>query len=72
LKPEQTGLAFTNVLFEFSGATNRILHNGAGVALGDYDQDGLLDISFAALTAQARFTATWVAGNSATSLPAPG
>src|SRR5215471_15839526 len=44
LNPEQTGLAFTNLLLEFSGATNRILHNGAGVALGDYDKDGRLDI----------------------------
>jgi len=44
LNAQQTGLAFTNLLLEFSGATNRILHNGAGVALGDYDKDGLLDI----------------------------
>src|SRR5713226_7832501 len=44
LSPEQTGIDFTNVLLEFSGATNRILHNGAGVALGDFDNDGLLDI----------------------------
>lgn len=44
LTPEQTGINFTNLLLEFSGATNRILHNGAGVALGDYDQDGRLDI----------------------------
>src|SRR5262249_47821418 len=44
LSPQQTGITFTNVLLEFSGATNRILHNGAGVALGDYDGDGLLDI----------------------------
>jgi len=44
LVPAQTGIAFTNVLLEFSGATNRILHNGAGVALGDQDQDGWLDI----------------------------
>jgi hypothetical protein len=44
LSPEQTGIDFTNVLLEFSGATNRILHNGAGVALGDYNGDGLLDI----------------------------
>src|ERR1041384_6202758 len=44
LSPEQTGIDFTNALLEFSGATNRILHNGAGVALGDFDRDGLLDI----------------------------
>ena len=44
LTPEQTGINFTNVLLEFSGSTNRILHNGSGVALGDYDHDGRLDI----------------------------
>jgi hypothetical protein len=44
LAPGQTGIDFTNILLEFSGATNRILHNGAGVALGDYDHDGRLDI----------------------------
>ena len=44
LTPKQTGIEFTNVLFEFSSATNRVLENGAGVALGDYDNDGLVDI----------------------------
>lgn len=44
MAPSQTGLDFTNVLLEFSGATNRILYNGAGVALGDFDNDGWLDI----------------------------
>src|SRR5437899_2134012 len=44
LSPGETGIDFTNVLLEFSGATNRILHNGAGVALGDYDNDGKLDL----------------------------
>src|SRR5215467_6423760 len=44
LTPEQTGIDFTNVLLEWSGATSRILYNGAGVALGDFDNDGRLDI----------------------------
>src|SRR5580765_1172216 len=44
LTPEQTGIDFTNILFELSGGTNRILHNGAGLALGDYDNDGRVDI----------------------------
>ena len=44
LPPERTGIDFTNILFEFSAGTNRILNNGAGVALGDYDNDGLPDI----------------------------
>lgn len=44
LRPDQTAVRFTNILHEFSGATNRILHNGAGVAVGDYDGDGRPDI----------------------------
>ena len=44
LTPEQTGIDFTNILLELSGGTNRILHNGAGLALGDYDNDGRVDI----------------------------
>src|SRR5262245_8339238 len=44
LNPRQTGIEFTNILHEISGGTNRILHNGAGVALGDYDNDGRVDI----------------------------
>jgi hypothetical protein len=44
LSPSQTGIDFTNNLAEFSGATNRILYNGAGLALGDFDHDGRVDI----------------------------
>lgn len=44
-----TGLAFTNILDEVSGASNRVLENGSGVAVGDYDQDGLPDIFLASL-----------------------
>jgi hypothetical protein len=44
LTPEQTGIDFTNVLLALSGATNRILQNGAGLALGDFDNDGWVDI----------------------------
>ena len=44
LPPEQTGLYFTNTLGEWEGAANRVLYNGSGVAVGDYDSDGLPDI----------------------------
>src|SRR5438046_5715235 len=44
LKPEETGLLFTNTLIEWEGAANRVLFNGSGVALGDFDNDGLIDV----------------------------
>lgn len=44
LEPAQTGLVFTNHLDELAGAANRVLYNGAGVAVGDIDHDDLPDI----------------------------
>jgi len=44
LPSEQTGLVFTNTLDELSGAANRVLLSGSGVAVGDFDNDGLPDI----------------------------
>lgn len=44
LKPEVTGVKFTNVISELGIARNRVVENGAGVALGDFDGDGLPDI----------------------------
>ncbi len=44
LPPDKTGIYFTNVLDEWSGAANRILENGSGVAVGDFDGDGRPDI----------------------------
>ena len=44
LSPEATGLRFTNELDEATGASNRVLYNGSGVAVGDFDNDGLPDI----------------------------
>ena len=41
-----TGIYFTNSLPEKRAMTNLNLLNGSGVALGDYDQDGLCDIYF--------------------------
>ena len=41
LPPEQTGITFTNPLDERAIATNRLLPNGSGLALGDIYHDGL-------------------------------
>jgi hypothetical protein len=49
LPPEQTGIRFTNTLTEWQSASNRVLLNGSGVAVGDYDNDGLPDIYFCGL-----------------------
>lgn len=42
--PSTTGLLFTNVLPESRIMANPNLLNGSGVALGDYDGDGLCDV----------------------------
>ncbi|HXJ56708.1 MAG TPA: VCBS repeat-containing protein [Verrucomicrobiae bacterium] len=44
LSPLQTGVFFTNSLNPQIGINNQILENGAGVALGDVDGDGLCDV----------------------------
>jgi len=49
LSPEQTGVAYTNTLTELEGAANRTLLNGSGLAVGDFDNDGLPDIFFCGL-----------------------
>lgn len=38
------GIAFTNQVSEAAALNNQILENGAGVALGDVDGDGLCDV----------------------------
>lgn len=54
LPPEQTGIFFTNQLDEWKGESNRVLFNGSGVAVGDFDKDGLPDIYFCSLQGQNR------------------
>ena len=49
LPPEQTGITFINPMDERAIATNRVLGNGCGVALGDFDNDGLTDIFLCSL-----------------------
>src|SRR5207248_2581210 len=44
LPGETTGIRFTNALPETRRTANANLMNGSGVALGDYDGDGLCDI----------------------------
>src|SRR5439155_1681286 len=44
LPPEQTGITFTNLLKERTGAANRVLQDGSGVAVGDLDGNGTLDL----------------------------
>ncbi len=51
LAPAQTGISFTNKLFE-SDTLNILnqanIYNGAGVGIADFNNDGLMDIYFAA------------------------
>ncbi|HTD88355.1 MAG TPA: VCBS repeat-containing protein, partial [Candidatus Binatia bacterium] len=46
LTPEQTGIRFTNQLSYERSERNQNLLNGAGVAAGDVDGDGLCDLYF--------------------------
>jgi hypothetical protein len=49
IDPQKTGVQFINPLPDSRKMTNANLMNGSGVALGDYDGDGLCDIYFCSL-----------------------
>lgn len=46
MAPDSTGIRFTNQLTGDLRLTNAVAHNGAGVALGDVDSDGWVDLYF--------------------------
>lgn len=48
LRPEESGLRFTNQIEYSRSEANQNLLNGCGVAAGDFDGDGLCDLYFAA------------------------
>ena len=54
LLPDRTGVRFTNTVTELASAANRILLNGAGLATGDTDGDGLPDLYFCSLSGESR------------------
>ncbi len=49
LPPERTRIAFSNDFSEVSLLDNDILANGSGVALGDFDDDGRIDVYLASV-----------------------
>ena len=49
LTPEETGIDFANTIFEsdtFNIFTYDYIYNGGGVAIADFNQDGLQDVFF--------------------------
>lgn len=52
--PARTQVTFTNSLDERASAGNRVLNNGSGLAAGDYDNDGLVDIFLCSLNQRNR------------------
>ena len=49
LNPAETGILFTNILADDHSLTNRNLLSGSGVAAGDVNGDGLVDLYFCGL-----------------------
>ena len=49
MSPDKTGVKFLNQVDEWEASQNRVLYNGAGVAVGDYDRDGWPDIFLCAI-----------------------
>ena len=49
MSPDKTGVKFVNQVDEWEASQNRVLYNGAGIAVGDYDRDGWPDIFLCAI-----------------------
>ena len=49
MSPDKTGVQFVSQVDEWEASQNRVLYNGAGVAVGDYDRDGWPDIFLCAI-----------------------
>ena len=58
LPPTETGITFTNRLALRRGLVNQNLMNGSGVAAGDVDGDGLVDLYFCGLDVDNRLYRT--------------
>src|SRR5205807_7332411 len=69
LPPSVTGIRFANQLSDTNAALNQIRLDGSGVAAGDVDGDGRVDLYFCGLDNPNALTATSVNGNSRTSPP---
>jgi hypothetical protein len=54
LPPSVAGILFTNTLSEEAAAAHRVLETGSGVAAGDVDGDGRVDLLFCSLSGQCR------------------
>ena len=59
LPPADTGITFANNLDPHEAASNRVLLNGSGVAIGDFDGTGCLTSTSAPKTGATNFTRTW-------------
>ena len=62
LSPGSTGIDFVNRLGKERYTTNQIYLNGAGVAAGDYDGDGMCDLFFVGSILKINFIETWADG----------